>query len=55
VHPGVTLDEVREASGCEIQVAPDVPASREPSMRELILIREVLDPKSLRDKEVPAS
>jgi len=54
VHPGVTVDEVREASGCEIQVGADVGESREPSMQELILIREVLDPKSLRDREVPA-
>lgn len=54
VHPGVTVDEVREASGCEIQVDADVPETRAPSMDELILIREVLDPKSLRDREVPA-
>jgi len=53
VHPGVTVDEVREASGCEIQVGDDVPETRAPGMEELILIREVLDPKSLRDKEVP--
>jgi acyl CoA:acetate/3-ketoacid CoA transferase beta subunit len=54
VHPGVTVDEVWEASGCEIQADTDVPETRAPSMQELILIREVLDPKSLRDKEVPA-
>ena len=54
VHPGVTVDEVREASGCEIQVDADVSETREPSMQELVLIREVLDPKGLRDREVPA-
>ncbi len=53
VHPGVTVDEVREASGCEIEVADDVPETRAPTMQELVLIREVLDPRSLRDKEVP--
>lgn len=52
-HPGVTVDEVREASGCEIHVGGEVPETRLPSMEELILIREVLDPKSLRDREVP--
>jgi acyl CoA:acetate/3-ketoacid CoA transferase beta subunit len=53
-HPGVTVDEVRAASGCEIHVDGDVPETRIPTMSELILIREVLDPKSLRDREVPA-
>ena len=53
VHPGVSADEVREASGCEIEIADDVPETRAPTMQELVLIREVLDPRSLRDKEVP--
>jgi acyl CoA:acetate/3-ketoacid CoA transferase beta subunit len=53
LHPGVSVVDVREASGCEIHVADDVPTSREPTMEELILIREVLDPKGLRFKEVP--
>jgi acyl CoA:acetate/3-ketoacid CoA transferase beta subunit len=53
VHPGVTVDEVREATGFELSVEGDVPETREPSMEELILIREVLDPKGLRFKEVP--
>jgi acyl CoA:acetate/3-ketoacid CoA transferase beta subunit len=62
VHPGVTVDDVREASGCEIHVeaingqsvnGQSVPESRAPTMEELILIREVLDPKGLRFKEVP--
>ena len=57
VHPGVTVQEVREASGCEIHLgAPDgqdVPTTREPTTDELVLIREVLDPKALRHREVP--
>ena len=54
VHPGVTVDEVREATGFELAlVADDVPTTREPSVGELMLIREMLDPKGLRDREVP--
>ena len=57
VHPGVTLDEVREATGCELarptRARRDVPTTREPTPEELVLIREVLDPKGLRDREVP--
>jgi acyl CoA:acetate/3-ketoacid CoA transferase beta subunit len=54
VHPGVTVDEVLAASGCPIQVDADVPETRTPTMQELILIREVLDPRNLRDREVPS-
>jgi len=53
VHPGVTVDDVGEASGFDIHVAGDVPETRLPSPGELMLIREVLDPKGLRHREVP--
>ena len=53
VHPGVTVDEVREATGFELDVPADVPSTREPSAEEQVLISEVLDPKGLRFKEVP--
>ncbi|MET8505714.1 CoA-transferase [Streptomyces sp. NPDC004787] len=54
VHPGVTVDEVRAATGFELAVDGDVPPTREPSAEELRLIREVLDPAGLREREVPA-
>jgi acyl CoA:acetate/3-ketoacid CoA transferase beta subunit len=53
VHPGVTVDDVREATGFDLQVDTDVPTTREPTMEELVIIREVLDPKGVRFKEVP--
>jgi acyl CoA:acetate/3-ketoacid CoA transferase beta subunit len=53
LHPGVTQDEVAAATTFEIDFSAAV-TSREPSDEELRLIREVVDPKSLRDKEVPA-
>jgi acyl CoA:acetate/3-ketoacid CoA transferase beta subunit len=53
VHPGVTVDDVREATGFDLQVDTDVPTTREPTLEELVIIREVLDPKGLRFKEVP--
>jgi acyl CoA:acetate/3-ketoacid CoA transferase beta subunit len=54
VHPGVTVDEVQEATGFALHV-DDVTESRLPTDTELRLIREVLDPKGLRDKEVPSA
>jgi acyl CoA:acetate/3-ketoacid CoA transferase beta subunit len=53
VHPGVGVDEVREATGFELEVPADVPTTREPTPAEQVLVREVLDPKGLRFKEVP--
>jgi len=51
-HPGVTVDEVVGNTGFELYV--DGPAeTRTPTMEELILIREMLDPKGLRNREVP--
>jgi acyl CoA:acetate/3-ketoacid CoA transferase beta subunit len=52
-HPGVSVDECHEASSFEIAAADDVPETREPTTEELVLIREVLDPTTLRDREVP--
>ncbi|HMF04259.1 MAG TPA: CoA-transferase [Acidimicrobiia bacterium] len=54
VHPGVTVDEVVAATGFELDVPADVSESRSPTVEELALIREVLDPNDLRGKEVPA-
>jgi acyl CoA:acetate/3-ketoacid CoA transferase beta subunit len=51
VHPGVTVEEVQAATGFALAVG-DVVESRLPTDAELQLIREVLDPKNLRDKEV---
>lgn len=53
VHPGVSVEEVRSATGFDLDVPSEVPTTREPSMEEQIIIREVLDPKGLRFKEVP--
>ena len=54
LHPGVTVDDVVEATGFELVVTDDVPESRLPTSDELQLIRGVLDPTNLRDKEVPS-
>lgn len=54
VHPGVTVDQVVAATGFELDLPDEVPTTREPRFDELVLIREVLDPKGLRYREVPA-
>lgn len=54
VHPGVTVDDVVAATGFELVVPDDVPETRLPTVEELDLLRTVLDPRGLRDREVPA-
>jgi len=52
VHPGVTVDSVREATGFELVVPDDVPETRAPTDEDLRILREVLDPQGMRDREV---
>ncbi|MFJ6388690.1 CoA-transferase subunit beta [Streptomyces sp. NPDC091972] len=52
LHPGVTVEQVREATGFDLAVPNQVPYTREPTARELELIREVIDPDNTRGREV---
>ncbi|MGH9033367.1 MAG: CoA-transferase subunit beta [Acidimicrobiia bacterium] len=54
VHPGVTVDDVAAATGFALVVPADVPESRLPTAEDLALIRDVLDPEGLREREVPS-
>lgn len=53
VHPGVTVEEVRDATGFDLVIPDEVVETRQPTDEELRLIREVIDPEGLRDGEVP--
>ncbi|MEU7231105.1 CoA-transferase subunit beta [Streptomyces chrestomyceticus] len=54
LHPGVRLEDVRAATGFPLHVPDEgVPHTREPTVEELRLLREVVDPGGLRDREVP--
>ncbi|MGW3093755.1 CoA-transferase subunit beta [Streptomyces sp. NPDC001102] len=52
LHPGVTVEDVREATSFALTVPDDVPPTREPAAEELRLVREVLDPANARAREV---
>ena len=52
VHPGVSVEDVVAATGFALDTS-EVGQTRLPTKIELRLIREVLDPRCLRDKEVP--
>jgi acyl CoA:acetate/3-ketoacid CoA transferase beta subunit len=53
VHPGVTVEQVQAETGFPLAAADDVAVTRAPTDEELKLLREVLDPRGVRDKEVP--
>jgi len=54
LHPGVTVEEVVEATGFELVIPDDIPTTREPTAEEIRLLNEVVDPKGMRFREVPA-
>ncbi|CCK61690.1 cholesterol ring-cleaving hydrolase subunit IpdB [Mycobacterium canetti] len=52
LHPGVTPGDVRDATSFEVHDLDGAEETRLPTDDELRLIREVIDPKSLRDREI---
>ncbi len=52
LHPGVTIDAAREATGFDLVVPDDVPETRAPTDDDQRILQEVLDPHRLRDAEV---
>ena len=52
LHPGVSLDDVRENTSFEVRGLEQAEETRRPTDDELRLLREVIDPKSLRDREI---
>jgi len=52
LHPGITDEDVRAATSFEVHGLSEAGRTRLATADELRLIREVIDPKSLRDKEV---
>jgi acyl CoA:acetate/3-ketoacid CoA transferase beta subunit len=53
VHPGVSVAEVAAHTGFDLVIEGDVAQTRMPTSDELRLIRDVIDPHGLRDREVP--
>jgi acyl CoA:acetate/3-ketoacid CoA transferase beta subunit len=52
VHPGVSVDEVVASTGFQLAIDGDVPQTRQPTAAELALIRDVIDPAGLCDREL---
>ncbi|WP_280265206.1 CoA-transferase subunit beta [Nocardia wallacei] len=52
LHPGVTADEVADNTSFEVAGLDTAGTTRWPTEEELQIIRTVLDPRGIRDKEV---
>ena len=50
-HPGVTIDQIQNRTGFEIEIAPDVHETPPPGGEELRLLREEIDPLGIRHLE----
>ena len=50
LHPGATLEAVRETIAWEVKVATDLAATPPPTAEELRLVREELDPGGVYTK-----
>jgi glutaconate CoA-transferase subunit B len=50
LHPGATVEEVRDTIGWEVAVASDLAETPPPSDHELRIIREELDPGGVYTK-----
>jgi acyl CoA:acetate/3-ketoacid CoA transferase beta subunit len=51
-HPGVGVDDIVRATSFTLSIPDDVDETRLPTPEELALLRTVLDPGSLRDREL---
>ncbi len=51
VHPGIKLEDVQRKTGFTLEVAPDLHATPPPTVEEVRLLREVIDPLGVRKLE----
>jgi hypothetical protein len=51
LHPGVTPDQVQDATGFELIVPNKLPETDPPTDEELRILREVVDPLGVRQTE----
>lgn len=48
LHPGVTIDQVLQATGFQPETAPEISVTPAPTKEQIHLLRTIIDPKGLR-------
>jgi hypothetical protein len=51
-HPGVTIDFIKNKTGFDLKIAPDVTMTPKPTAEELYRLRTEIDPLSIRRLEL---
>jgi acyl CoA:acetate/3-ketoacid CoA transferase beta subunit len=51
-HPGASIEKIQSRTGFELDIAPDVCETPQPSLEELRLLREEIDPLGIRRLEL---
>ncbi len=46
-HPGVTLDQVKQNTGWDLKISPNVKQTESPTVKEVKILREELDPQGI--------
>lgn len=52
IHPGIDIEFVKKSTGFELESSKDLKETRPPTIKELNLLREKVDPLSIRKLEV---
>ena len=52
IHPGVEIEQIRSHTGFELEIAPDLYQTPDPTPEELKLLREDIDPLCIRRLEL---
>ena len=53
-HPGISSGQVKEATGFDLLIDKDLTETKPPTVKEIKLLREKVDPLSIRKLEVLA-
>jgi glutaconate CoA-transferase subunit B len=46
-HPGLTVDQVKQNTGWDLKVSPDVKTTEPPTVKEVEILRKHLDPQGI--------
>jgi glutaconate CoA-transferase subunit B len=53
-HPGLSLDQIRQNTGWDLKIAPDVKETEPPTLEEVEILRKDLDPQGIFLKKAVA-
>ncbi|MFX1304880.1 MAG: CoA-transferase subunit beta [Promethearchaeota archaeon] len=52
IHPGIDLEKIKESTGFELVIPKEIKETKPPTLNEIKLLREKVDPLSIRKLEV---